>query len=288
MRRREGVPARRRVLRSRGPRAYDGLGFAVKGTQDHGLSVRVSARLTGAAFYVQIPTVEKLVLLCLCDHSNDAGENVFAAIRVLAIKTGVSERTVQRTIKRLEGLGLVQTVSGGDGPGDGKRVRILRETLFREAHKGDRLSPLDSEKGVSGGGGRVTGKGDIAESPDSKTLEPTTGKAIKDSKALLSGKPDQPSLIPDRDSPRGILEHFNRKAGKHYQPLDAILRKIAARLKEATPDQIRGVISIKIRDWKDDPKMQRYLRPKTLFSAENFAAYLGELPAAAFEETGVS
>lgn len=75
-----------------------------------------------------------------------------------------------------------------------------------------------------------------------------------------------------------ILEYLNEKAGRDYRPVKANLSLIDARLKEgATPDECRAVVDAKVMAWSSDVKMREYLRPKTLFSATNFAQYAGEL-----------
>jgi uncharacterized phage protein (TIGR02220 family) len=85
---------------------------------------------------------------------------------------------------------------------------------------------------------------------------------------------------------RRILAFLNKKTGKRYQPLPAILDPIKARLADgATEDQIRAVIARKFNEWSGDPEMAKYLRPKTLFGRTNFAQYLGDLPDTAFTPT---
>ena len=106
----------------------------------------MSARLMGHAFYAQLPLLEKMVLLVLCDHANDAGEHVFAGATVLAVKAGVSERTIHRAMKALEDLGLVTPTAGG-GRGHQKHVRINLPRLREEGAKGDKLAKFPAEKG---------------------------------------------------------------------------------------------------------------------------------------------
>ena len=53
---------------------------------------------------------------------------------------------------------------------------------------------------------------------------------------------------------------------------------IAARLKEgATIEDCHAVVDAKVAEWKSDPKWSSYLRPATLFSAKNFANYVGQI-----------
>lgn len=89
----------------------------------------------------------------------------------------------------------------------------------------------------------------------------------------MSGKPDP--LLPIS---KEILEFLNEKTGRNYQPVKANISKIRARLKEGYTDtQVRQVIAKKAREWGENEKLEPYLRPKTLFGAENFANYVGEL-----------
>lgn len=98
----------------------------------------------------------------------------------------------------------------------------------------------------------------------------------------MSGKPDAspPAEKPPdpKTEARAILEFLNTKTGRAYQPVDANLDFVVARLKEgATPAQCRQVIAKKAREWLGDEKMAEYLRPATLFNKTKFAQYVGEL-----------
>lgn len=96
---------------------------------------------------------------------------------------------------------------------------------------------------------------------------PTSTSTSTKEKAM-SGRPD---LL-------DILDHLNSRTSRNYQPVDANLKLIAARLSEgATPEQCKAVIDAKVDKWGDDPKMADYLRPATLFNATKFAQYVGEV-----------
>lgn len=100
------------------------------------------------------------------------------------------------------------------------------------------------------------------------------GGGVVDEKTTLSGKPD----VSPRESARQILAFLNAKTGRNYQPVDANLEVIEARLKDgATEIQCRQVIAKKFREWGADEKMAEYLRPATLFNRTKFAQYQGEL-----------
>lgn len=75
-----------------------------------------------------------------------------------------------------------------------------------------------------------------------------------------------------------ILGFLNEKTGRHYKPCDSNIKLIAARLRDGeTADDMRAVVAMRCRKWRGDPKMDEYLRPKTLFNATNYAQYRGEL-----------
>ena len=44
-----------------------------------------------------------------------------------------------------------------------------------------------------------------------------------------------------------------------------------------TVDDFKTVIDKKYAEWGQNPKMSKYLRPETLFSAEHFESYLNEV-----------
>ena len=97
----------------------------------------------------------------------------------------------------------------------------------------------------------------------------------------LSGKPDIQSGNSKKklsEACTEVLEFLNEKTGRNYKPVPANINLIAARLKQgATVVECRQVIAKKCREWRDNPDQEIYLRPKTLFSATNFANYQGEI-----------
>ena len=75
-----------------------------------------------------------------------------------------------------------------------------------------------------------------------------------------------------------ILDFLNKKAGRRYRPVKANLRFIIARLESgATLEECKQIIALKVRQWKDNPDMQEYLRPATLFNETRFEQYYGQL-----------
>lgn len=75
-----------------------------------------------------------------------------------------------------------------------------------------------------------------------------------------------------------VLDYLNDKAGTHFKPVDCHIKLIKARLKSYSLEQVKGVIDMKVKEWKGT-SMQQYLRPKTLFCETNFENYVNCLPA---------
>jgi len=76
-----------------------------------------------------------------------------------------------------------------------------------------------------------------------------------------------------------IIEHLNQKANKTFRwQSKATQRHIQARFKEGfLLDDFIAVIDFKVSEWKDDNKMQQYIRPETLFGTK-FEGYLNQAP----------
>jgi len=75
-----------------------------------------------------------------------------------------------------------------------------------------------------------------------------------------------------------ILNYLNDISGKSFKHVESNLKLIKARFNEGhSKKEICAVIDRKVTEWRDDPKMAKYIRPATLFNAEKFNQYVGEL-----------
>lgn len=111
---------------------------------------------------------------------------------------------------------------------------------------------------------------------DEPVYEPSTQVRLgKDSLGkdinTLSSKPDDLTI-----KAKLVLDALNQKTGKAFKYTDSNLRLIEARLKDYTVEDCLKVIGIKCSQWKNDPQMNKYLRPETLFNATKFGGYLNE------------
>lgn len=98
--------------------------------------------------------------------------------------------------------------------------------------------------------------------------EPIVKQIIKEP---LSSKPDVAEKI---------IQYLNDKTGRKYRAVPSQTKFIEARIAEgATLQDLIAVINRKCMEWLDDPKFAQYLRPSTLFNAEKFNTYIGQLDA---------
>lgn len=67
----------------------------------------MSVRLMGEIFGLDLPAVEKLVLLAMADHARDDGTGCYPSVGTLARKTSQSRRGVQKIMRRLEQAGWI-------------------------------------------------------------------------------------------------------------------------------------------------------------------------------------
>lgn len=168
--------------------------------------------------------------------------------------------TVKRVFSSLEKQGLLITANYNKAGFDKtKWYRINYEKLQHMSKRLDQNDPTMVSNWTDGS--------DQNDTTNTKRLPETTTETTTD---ILSGKPDH---IPYQE----IMSYFNQQAGTSYRASSkATQRLISARTNEGfTVNDFKKVIDIKVANWKDDPKMSKYLRPATLFGTK-FEGYLNE------------
>lgn len=88
------------------------------------------------------------------------------------------------------------------------------------------------------------------------------------------------------DDTEKIINYLNLQAGKNYRSTNRNTRMLLYKLaikQHYTNSDFKKVIDLKVAQWKDNPKMNKYLRPQTLFSG-NFEKYLDEALSVKVEE----
>lgn len=73
-----------------------------------------------------------------------------------------------------------------------------------------------------------------------------------------------------------IVEYLNEKTGKHFKAgTRSTVKIISARIREGyTVNEFMEVIDKKTKEWINDPTLDQWLNPRTLFRVENFERFL--------------
>lgn len=74
-----------------------------------------------------------------------------------------------------------------------------------------------------------------------------------------------------------IIKYLNNKTRKRFRAVGKNKTLINSILKDYSISEIKSVIDAKCTEWIGDPKMQKYLRPQTLFNKNKFQSYFEQL-----------
>ena len=169
--------------------------------------------------------------------------------------------TVKRTFSKLENEGYLITANYNKAGFDKtKWYRINYDRL----HMIRRSDQFDTTMGSK--------RSDGADQFDTtNTIDYTETTTETNYSTSISDKPEIDYV--------GIVSYLNESAGKNYRSTTPKTRTlIRARFKEGfNSDDFKKVIDNKVAVWKDDQKMNRYLRPETLFGTK-FESYLNDEP----------
>lgn len=103
-----------------------------------------------------------------------------------------------------------------------------------------------------------------------------TGR-VKRGKKVVSKLSHTKDIIQKKEIYSRVINYLNNKTGKKYKPTTSkTIGLIEARLKDGfTADDFKKVIDIKTKEWLNDAKNNKYLRPETLFG-NKFEGYLND------------
>jgi uncharacterized phage protein (TIGR02220 family) len=115
---------------------------------------------------------------------------------------------------------------------------------------------------------------------DTNTTPQTPHGVSALSKKSKTQPPGQEAVEKPKIPFRRIIDYLNEKTGRQFHHArDGTKKHIRARWKEGFDheDFFFDVIDEKCRQWQEDPKMSKFLRPDTLFGPK-FEAYHNEIP----------
>lgn len=165
----------------------------------------------------------------------------------------LSEYQVRRSIKKLKELNIVETKLKKANGSPTLHYRVLMNNLSDLILKNVQIGILRNLRN------------ETEVSSETLTDDYTDNYNID----ILSSKHDTAPYSK-------IIHYLNDQTGKKYKVTDKWKKLIQARMNEGqTYEDFIKVIDTKVKQWKNDAKMNQYLRPQTLFG-NKFDEYLNE------------
>ena len=202
-----------------------------------------------------LTVMEKLFLVEIDSLDNEKG--CYASNKYFADFFGISKGRCSQIINSLNEKQLISIEYFYEGKEVKKRTIKVVNKLNRVVNKLN--NPIKNIK-----------QGYLENAKENNTsLNNTSNNNTKD-KDTLSGNP---TAIPYKE----ITDYLNAAANKNYRHTTVTTRKaIKARCGEGFDiNDFKKVIDIKTKEWKDDVKMNQFLRPETLFGTK-FESYLNQ------------
>ncbi len=226
----------------------------------------MSLMLMAQAFGVQVGNASrKLVLLKLADHANDQGE-CWPSYQYIADQCEMSKRSAMRHIESLCAEGLIERRTRKGPKGNSTNVYLI-------ALGSDNLSP--PSESVTPPGDTMSPHSDTVSPPPSDTVSPGISHSFESVSEPVTEPKDS---VGKPDIAAEAIAYLNQKAGRNFRVVPSSTKLIRARAKEgATLREIMAVIDRKCGEWLGDRNREQYLRPATLFNAEKFNNYLGQI-----------
>lgn len=118
----------------------------------------------------------------------------------------------------------------------------------------------------------------IVKNDQSKTVNKTFIYTVNNKRNIKESSDDTDLSASEAIPYVEIIDYLNSKCSKHYKHCNRIAReKIRARWNEGFRlEDFKLVIDVKAYDWLNDTKMNKYLRPDTLFGSK-FEIYLNSV-----------
>ncbi len=227
-------------------------------------------------------------LLCAVNYENKRWKGIdvkpgeiVTSFPKLAEHTGMSVKQVRVAMDKLISSGEVAREKAREG-----QLITLR--------KWDKLQSKDNEGASSKADGgqeegrkRATTK-EVKNKRSKEQCPPTPQGGDSESPSKTKNSPTASVSVGAREADEAknlrkleideSLTYLNQKAGANFKLSTKAHRKfISGRIIEgATVQDLKAVIDLKVREWSNDTKMSKYLRPETLFGPTKFDGYLSE------------
>lgn len=224
----------------------------------------------------ELSVLEKLFYVEI--DSLDGEDGCYASNAYFAEFFDLSKNRCSEIIKSLEEKGYisVQLLYKKGTKCIEKRVLRITNSANREIEEGSRESeePIrEIDRGIRNIDSPYseTRRGYSENWEDNNIFNNTLTNNTDNNKDILSDSPKSNKPYEE------IIQYLNQQTKKEFRNTKANQTLINGRLKDGfSVDDFKTVIDIKTSEWLNDPKMNEYLRPKTLFSPSNFEGYLNQ------------
>lgn len=215
----------------------------------------MSLMLMAQAFGVQVGNASrKLVLLKLADHANDQGE-CWPSYQYIADQCEISRRSAMDHIEELCNSGFIQKRTRKGPKGNASNVYVV--TL-----RGENSAPPSANPAP----------------PSENAAPPPSANPAPGISHSFESVTESKDSVGQPDIAAEAIAYLNQKAGRNFRAVPSSTKLIRARAKEgATLWDFMAVIDRKCAEWLGDANREQYLRPATLFNAEKFNNYLGQI-----------
>lgn len=229
--------------------------------KDNGSYIKLYRKITDWEWYTDTPT--KVLFIHILLRASATGRkyrgqdipvgSFTTSVGLLASETGLSNKQVRTALKNLETTKEIT------------RQTTNKFTQIFVIKWGDYQSFIDVE-------GKQNGN-QKANEGQTKGKQRATIKESKESKECIESNNNKPGgLIPYDE----IIEYLNSVTGRKYKASQKAKQCIKARLEEKyTFEDFKQVINNMSAKWLNNPEMNRFLRPETLFSSK-MNGYLNE------------
>jgi len=235
-------------------------------------------KITDADEFISLPSSTQALYLHLCMAADDDGFNNQVQMAMFKAHASVDDVKVLLA-KRF----ILQFESGVIVIKHWRMANALRKDRYTETAYQEELKCLK----VKDNGSYTFADGNDVWLPDGCQMvaerlpQYSIDKdSIDKNNNILSGKKsDNAEKKSFSEEISKVINYLNDVLGTRYTTKSkSTNEKIKARLEEGhTVDDFKQVIDNKKREWGNDPKMVKYLRPETLFRASHFESYLNEV-----------
>ena len=160
----------------------------------------------------------------------------------------------------------------------------IRQQMDRDNTKWERIKAARTESGRQGGirSGevrRAKAQSEANEASASQSKQNEANEAVNVNVNVNVNGNVNDNVADAESLSSSLISYLNEKSGGKYKPTAAITDRIGELLVAGyTERDFYQVIDSKVAEWKDDPKMRSYLRPRTLFG-DKFEEYVsGPVP----------